>query len=250
MALLKTLFNRLLARPSPIVDEARDRYRQLELLRHRHSFIEVKFPRLERSFQSLILELKPDEGYLLIDELYPPDGRHDLLEGDLAEIVSRAPDIAVTFATRLLQREAAEQTPMYRMELPEDVGLDLRRHAFRVYVEREPGLSIDIDGGDGSPLDARIVNLSADGIKLDIAGDASELLQRRPLLEGCIIRLPSGADIDCSIELRSLYPMRSPRQHTLLGGRLMVAQAAQRGKLDQFLAAVQRKQRRREVRMN
>jgi c-di-GMP-binding flagellar brake protein YcgR len=226
-----------------------DRYWRLELLLRRHIFIEVKFPRLERSFQSLILELHAEPGYLLIDELYPPEGRQLLLEGDIAEISSRAPDIAVTFSSRLLQRETAEQAPMYRMELPDDIGVDLRRHAFRVYVEREPGLALDLGIDDADPLDARIVNLSADGIKLAITGDATALLEQRPLLEGCVIRLPSGADIDCAIELRNAYPMRTPSLYTLLGGRLTVAQAAQRGKLDQFLAAVQRKQRRREMRM-
>ena len=250
MALLKTLLDRLLARTEPTGEEARDRYRQLETLRRRHSFIEVKFPRLERSFQSLILELEPEDGYLVIDELFPPQGRDAVLEGDIVQINSRAPDIAVTFTTRLLQREMVAQAPAYRLELPEDIGVDLRRHAFRVYVEREPGLSLAIPAGDAEPLDARIVNLSADGIKLDIGGDASALLEQRPLLEGCVIRLPSGVDIDCTIELRNAYRMRTPAQHTLLGGLLTVALPAQRSKLDQFLAAVQRKQRRREVRMN
>ena len=33
----------------------------------------------------MILELHADESYVLIDELYPPQGRQTLLEGDMAD---------------------------------------------------------------------------------------------------------------------------------------------------------------------
>lgn len=251
MATLKSLLRRL--RPKTAgreQQEALDRYRQLELLQQRHSFIEVKFPRIAQSFQSMILELHAEEGYLLIDELYPPDGRQALLEGDAAEIGGRGSGITVSFYSRLLLREVLDGTPAYRMELPEDIGASYRRSSYRVYVEREPDLLIDMRDPEGTPLDASIVNLSADGIKISVHGDATKLLERQHLWENCVIRLPSGIDLDCEIDIRNAYLMRTPTQHTLAGGKLNLNAAQHRAKLDQFLAAVQRKQRRREMRLS
>jgi c-di-GMP-binding flagellar brake protein YcgR len=250
MALLKTLFNRFLSKSAQRERSASDRYQQLELLQRRHSFIEVKFPRVEQSFQSMILELHPDEGYVLIDELYPPQGRQALLEGDMAEIGGRTPGVTVSFYSRLLQREMMDGAPAYRMELPEDIGASYRRHAYRVYVEREADLIIDIRDPEGNPFDATIINLSADGIKVMLRGDYSKLLEQQYLWENCLIRLPSGVDIDCALDIRNVYLMRTPSVHTLAGGKLTIATAQQRAKLDQYLASVQRKQRRRETRLS
>jgi len=249
MALLKTLFNRFLPKTPTAEPGHRDRYQQLELLQQHHSFIEVKFPRVQQSFQSLILELHPEDGYLLLDELYPPAGRQALIEGDSAEISGRDRGVNVAFFSRLLLREIIDDMPAYRMELPEEIGISRRRSAYRIYVEREAGLHVDIRPDEQTTLDAGIVNLSSDGVKLDIEGDISQQLERQPRWEGCLIRLPGDIDIDCDIEVRNGYVMRSPRLHTLVGAKLHIAQAPQRAKLDQYLAAVQRRQRRRELRL-
>jgi c-di-GMP-binding flagellar brake protein YcgR len=250
MALLETLFKRFRSSSTSRERQARDRYHQLEILQRRHSFIEVKFPRVQQSFQSMILELHADAGYVLIDELYPPHGRQALLEGDSAEISGRSSGVAVAFYSRLLLRDLVDGLPTYRMELPEDIGVSYRRSSYRVYVERETDLQIDIRREDGTALDAGIVNLSADGIKISVQGDVGKLLEQQYRWENCLIRLPAGIDIDCTLEIRNVYPMRTPTLHTLAGGKLEIATAPHRAKLDQYLAAVQRNQRRREVRLS
>lgn len=249
MALLKSLFARLRGAPARTKKEA-DNYSQLELLQRRHSFIEVKFPRIEQTFQSMILELHPDDGYLVIDELYPAEGRQKLLEGDEAEISAQVPGIKLAFFSKFLVREITEGLPVYRMELPEEIGSTVRRRSFRIYVEREANLSIDLGKVSDQSLEAHIVNLSSDGIKLSLRGNVSKQLEKNRLIENCLIRLPNGIDIDASIELRNIYTIRTPTLHTLAGGVLNIAIPSQRTKINQYLAAVQRKQRRRESRMS
>jgi flagellar brake protein len=249
MAPLKAFFRRFLAKTVTAQQTAADRYSQLETLQHRHSFIEVKFPRIERSFQSMILELHAEDGYMLIDELYPAEGRQFLLEGDAAEIGGKSTGIVVSFYSRLLAREIAEDAPVYRMELPEEIGASYRRTSYRVYVERETGLTIDIRRPDGSSFDAHIINLSTDGVKISLRGDVSKEIAQNNLLENCLIQLPNGIDIDCTIDVRNAYAMRTPSLNTMIGGKLTVDMPSHRTKLDQYLASVQRKQRRREARM-
>jgi len=248
MALLNQLLVRLGLKRRR-ANEASDNYSQLELLQRRHSFIEVKFGRTESSFQSMILDLHPDDSYLLIDELFPSQGREDLLEGDIAEISAQIPGIKVSFFSKLLARENIDGVPAYRMELPEEIGSSLRRRAFRVYVERENGLALDMRDADGQPLDAHIVNLSSDGIKLSLSGDVGKQLEKIRTFEKCVMRLPNQVDIDCEIEIRNVYVMRTPTLHTLAGASMKVPMPSHRTKLSQYLAAVQRKQRRREARL-
>lgn len=248
MALLKSLFARLRGTPAKTKKQT-DSYSQLERLQSRHSFIDVKFPRIEQSFQSLILELHADDSFLVIDELYPAAGREKLIEGDEAEITAQASGVKIAFYSKLLARDMEGGTPVYRMELPEEIGSSVRRRAYRVYVEREASLSIDLGKIDDASFEAHIVNLSPDGIKLSFRGNVSKQLEKNRVFENCIIRLPNGIDIDGAIELRNIYSIHTPTLHTLAGGLLTVAIPSQRTKLSQYLAAVQRKQRRRESRM-
>jgi c-di-GMP-binding flagellar brake protein YcgR len=246
MAFLKSLLNRWLARPSDLPVPAQDRYRQLQQMQRRHTFLSVRFPRIERSYQSLILALHPDEGFLLIDELFPSTGRETLLEGDVVEVGARGAEGAVSFLSRLLQRELVDGTPAYRLELPEEIGASYRRGAFRVYVEREQDLHIDLRDGDGNPCSAHVVNLSIEGIKLSITSAGAALERQRQ--HQALLRLPGDDTIECLIEFSHIYSMRTPAPRTLAGGSLHVTSAAQRNRLGQYLAGVQRRQRRREAR--
>ncbi len=246
--MFKLLLNRWLSKSPDADDKAPDRFALLQQMQQRHSFIEVKFPRIERSFQSMILELRPSDGLFLADELYPPEGREKLLEGDIAEISCRERGLTVNFFSRLLLREVSDGTPMYHMELPDDIGASYRRHAFRVYVEREEDLGIDMRDAEGNPCNAHVVNLSADGIKVSFSGDHTKQIERESHFRNVVIRLPDGDDIDGEIQFHNSYLMRSPGLHTLAGGSLKIGTAPQRTRLDQYLASVQRRQRRRESR--
>ncbi|MDY0007786.1 MAG: flagellar brake protein [Spongiibacteraceae bacterium] len=260
MAVFQKLLKRFTGSPTP-PGEDQSRFERLEMVQERHVFIDVKCPRLGRSFQSLILAINANEGDLILDEFFPPEGSGDLLEGDALEITSRSKSIAVSFYSRLLAREFRGGAPIYRVELPENIGISRNRQAYRVYVASESDLFIQIplvpthpaektsdDDGEENLVDGHIINLSFEGIKLDIDGDVARHFERAPRLQDCRIHLPDGQEVICHIDIRSVYPMRTPNAHTLIGGRLSVPQPNQRTRLTQYLAAVQRAQRRREMR--
>ncbi len=249
MAFFKSLLNRLMP-SSNRVDEldAGDHYERLERLRIQHDWIDVKLTGHDRSYQSLVLDIDLDNKELVIDDLYPPEGLDSIEPGDTVEISSQARYALIHFYTRVLARQQRDGQPCYRLELPEEVGLNHGRGAYRVYVEPENGLDIDIDLRGESLIDVRVINLSAEGVKLSFANDISDQLGDNITLKNCLMRLPGGEDIDCDITLRNIYRMRSPHTHTLGGGQLVINNPQQRIKLQQYLAAVQRKQRRRETR--
>lgn len=250
MSLIKTLLNKIKPEPDKDVSAALDHYTQLERLRKNHDWISVTVTQTNSSYQSLILAIDIDNHELLIDELYPPQGLEDLQAGDSMHVQSQTERNPVNFYTRVLAREFKDGAPLFRLELPEEIGRNHSRGAYRVYVANEDHLSIDLNN-DAIPYQSaiRVINLSADGIKLSFPNDFTELLKEHHLFEHCLLRLPTGADIECCIELRNSYAIRTPQAHCLAGGKLSVDQPQQRARLDQYLASVQRKQRRREQRL-
>lgn len=252
MAFWTALINRLLSgSDTGKADSLPDHYDRLQYLQSHHEWIDVTVCKTGARFQSLILALDPEQKELLIDELYPVEADRQLQSGDRLEIVSRSQRAPINFFTRILTGETRQGEAAWRLELPEDIGIQQSRGAFRVYVEQEVGLDIDIPAEDAlNPAAStlipavRVINLSTDGIKLSLPMEAAAQLEACSRYEGVVISLPNGCYIDAKIELRNRYNIRTPHPHILAGGKLLVANAQQRVKLQQYLAAVQRKQRR------
>jgi len=248
MAFLRSLIDKLVTNTNTDSSELADHYSSLERLRVSHEWLDVKVTKTNHSYQSLVLEIDIENGELLVDELFPPEHLNDVQPGDTVQVITHSKNQPVDFYTRILSREFNNGTTAWRLELPAEIGANHNREAFRIYVESEVGLHIEVTH-NGEPLrDVRIINLSIDGLKLSFNKEARERLDALQKLDDCLIRLPNDTDIDCSIELKSLYDIRTPYPHLLGGGKLVIENAQQRVKLQQFLAATQRKQRRRESR--
>ncbi len=251
MSLLQTLLGRLTLKKQASDANGIDHYDRLEQLRKNHDFIDVKVTSSGDSYQSIILAIDVDNGELVIDQPFPPNGLENMQAGDTVEITSQSRLALISFYTRILAIDETDGDNIYRLELPEEVGRNHSRNAYRVYVDREEDLQIQMDIDLQDPVgDIRIINLSSDGIKLGFPEDITEQLQAQPDFPHCVIQLPSGLDIDCSIGIKNIYRIRSPRSHSLAGGALEILDPQHRSKLDQYLFSVQRQQRRREIRFN
>lgn len=255
MAILKSLIARLLPQRDKQGSEQLDQYQRLEKLRVSHDWIGVTFVKNKRSYQSLILEIDIENSELVIDDLYPPEHLEAIETGDRVEVSSQSRRVLVNFYSRILAREMrtdnnGEAMPCYRLELPEEVGNNLSRSAYRVYVDNEQELALEMYLEDKPLADVRVINLSSEGLKISFAEDVEGQFAANQRFPNSIIRLPDEVDIDCDIELLNIYKIRTPHPHSLAGGKLTIHSPQQLNKLQQYLAAVQRKKRRLETRQD
>lgn len=221
----------------------------LQALVRRRGLVVVHFHRTRYSYQSMLLALRAELGEMVLDELFPSDGVDELQRGDLASVVCHDSGLPLSFVTRLLGREDLDGYPAYRMELPGSIDGDNPRQAYRVYVENEQDLSLSLMFDDtAETVRCRIVNLSVDGLKIDLDGDRSTALRHQGQFDGCQLHLPGGDQVGCAITVRNTACVRTPTLRTLAGASLKIPSAPGRVKLNRYLAAVQRQQRRREMR--
>ncbi|ARN76001.1 flagellar brake protein [Oceanicoccus sagamiensis] len=249
MTFIQSIIKKILPNSEQENTGTEDHYLQLERLRIDHDWITAKVTKNGEVYQSLILQVDIEHNELLIDELYPPDKLDHIEPGDTVEIYSQNTSKPVNFYSRILARETEGDEARWRLELPAEVGRNQSRSAYRVYVESEQDLEIELYSDNEPMLDVRIINISAEGIKLSFAEEIKDLIKDGQEFTDCIIRLPTGFDIDCDIVLRNLYSIRTPLPHILGGGKLTIANPQHRVKLQQYLASVQRQQRRRETRI-
>jgi c-di-GMP-binding flagellar brake protein YcgR len=250
MAFFKSLLSRLLPDSKLLDDNSGDHYDRLERIRINYDWIDVTISKNKQCYQSLILEIDIANHELLIDDLYPPIQLDQIEAGDRVKISCQSNHAELSFYSRILARELRDGEACYRLELPEAVGINHSRSAYRVYVENERALRLAITL-EGEPLqNVRIINLSTQGLKFSFAKEMADQLQQKRQLSDCVIHLPEGYAIDCDIELINIYRIHTPEPHTLGAGMLIIKQPQHRVKLQQYLAGIQRKQRRREIHTN
>jgi len=247
MAFLQSLFKSLFSSRSNEPAEA-DPYEMLQRLRKSHEWIDVKIPGLDKSYQSMIIEIDTDSRELIIDELFPPEGLDKLTPGDTVEVRGQTKTNTVNFYTKILEWQNQGAGLLFKLELPEEIGRSHSRSAYRVYVGGETELAFTMNMDDEESLGITIINLSADGMKISFDQDVTDILKEHKLYDQCVIGLPNGLDIDCEFEVKNIYRIQRPHQHGLAGGVLKITHPQHRAKLNQYLASVQRQQRRRELR--
>lgn len=247
MTFIKSLINQYFGRGKKTAEAVTDDFIELDKLRINHEWINVNVIKNDHSYQSLILNIDLDNNELLIDELYPPNDLSKIEAGDTLSIRSQSSRTQVSFFSRILAREFNNGTGSWRLELPENIGRNHGRNAFRIYVENEQDIAIEIYCNQDPLHGVHIINLSSEGIKLSFDNEYESLLKHQSLFTDCIIRLPNDIDIDCNIELRNSYNIRKPVPHIISGGKLIINNPQHRTKLQQYIASIQRKQLRRDT---
>lgn len=218
----------------------------LKKLQHEHCFIDVTFPERDISpLQSLILNVDSESNLLSIDELYPPDQISDVTAGEIVEVTSRKKGVKISFTTRIEAIDFSDEAPVYKLAIPQNVKAKQQRKNYRVQISGEHNVRLNIYDEPG--LVCTIINLSANGLGFYIAGNHTDILKVGRVLKASSLRLPNQLNISCDILVRSIQFQKHPTRRTLIGAELSEINQVEQKKLENFIAELQREQRKSEA---
>ena len=224
-------------------------HQELERLRDQHEHFTVLLNGASQKLQSLILSIDYHRRELVIDEPFPSEDIGAVNSGDSLEIHSQSQQLSLSFHTHLLSREPLEGKSSWRLELPEAIGPKQNRKSYRVYVENEEQLKLSLAANNAPLASAKILNLSASGLKWRLSESEGKSLTAGQQFSDVVITLSESCSLQAEITLITHYSIRNPQSHWLCGGQLTIADPKQQLTLQQYLASVQRQQRRRETRL-
>jgi hypothetical protein len=222
----------------------------LESIRKAHSLLDIRISRLnDLRCQSMILTINTAEGYLILDEPFPRNKLEKLDGGDTLNITCRQKNRSpITFNTKLLSKQQCNGNVSYLLELPESIQGDAETKNYRLYVEKE-NLNIELISNDET-VQATVIAISFDSIKFHILGQHSQFLSEGTAINNCFLRLADGELIECDITIQQSFDLLRPLPHTLCTAKLSLEAKADDKKLSHYLVALQRQQRRRELRFS
>lgn len=226
------------AKPANEADQALNQsYLYLNQAKRNRSFVEVSVAGDDVVYQSMILELDPQERTILIDELFPV-GFIGMV-GQAVQLRIRQPEgRKLKFDAVIQQQHHYDDAPLYVLEMPREIEVDQRRRAYRLPIGNKVAISSHFIGPNQVPYQAQVRNLSSTGMGLEVAIEDSVALNYNDLLSHVMLDF-AGVNIECEMAVRSVAE-EPERQSLLIGAEFVDLPALEQRVLEKSIMRIQR----------
>ncbi|MFI8479444.1 flagellar brake protein [Pseudomonas sp. NPDC078700] len=216
----------------------------LRQLEQNHDPLVISFHERNQRFQSYLIEVDLDKGRLIFDELVPNDGERFLKSAEPFSVESSRDGVRVAWqCNESAQISEHKGLRCYFCALPTEVHYHQRRSAFRAVLKLSELVAITLKGEKlATPLSGQLLDISATGCKLRIAGDVSQILKPGLVYEEMIAQLPFGA-MTAPVELRHAH-YNDKLDITMLGVRFYRMSGLVQRQVERFVYQLQREAKR------
>lgn len=214
-----------------------DEYQALVELQHQRQLLEVKITGSSRSYQSMIMAIDLERGFLWLDDLFPQqlilDAGDELCirhHRHTEELVIRAPIIALgsTYGTSGIA-----------VELPNFAYYQPRRRFPRYTIGHQSPLSVKIRPIGQEPSFGTLQDISVGGMRLMVAGNLLPYLRHGAIMPLCEVNLSDDLQLRCKARICAFRMGRSPYRHTQISIEFIELEEDKRTALGRFLRAQQ-----------
>ena len=196
--------------PAVAVDPRETRHLLLKRVFESHCLLDIRLPPGAEAYQSAILELVPEHGYLVLDALAPASGNAVAATLPPVQVRARLQGMDLKFATRIIQYGSQGGLPYYQAHYPDAIDFPQRRREYRVAIPLDRGVNVRFHLRDGSCVRGEVRDLSANGFCARVlAGDIAKLVGSSGEFERCEIDLPGHDTLRAQVEVRHLLSSRA-----------------------------------------
>ncbi|NQD93593.1 pilus assembly protein PilZ [Pseudomonas sp. CrR25] len=216
----------------------------LRQLQQNHDPLIITFHERSQRFQSYLIEVDRDKSRLILDEMIPSDGERFLLNGEPFRIEAFREGVRVAWeCLQNVQIAEHQGARCYVSPMPREVLYHQRRNAYRAQLKQGELVKIELAGAKlSTPVPGLLLDISATGCKLRMAGDTTNRLQAGQVYERFTAQLPFGA-ITTAVELRHLQ-YDEKLDMTFAGMRFYRMSGLEQRQVERFVYQLQREARR------
>lgn len=231
------------------IDEVAAPERILGLLRHvlrAHNVLGVNLAGEQEIFSSALLEIVPDQHYLVLDELAPRSGHHRVSVGTVVTVRTRIAGVYISFDAEVTGVGQENGVAYYRLPLPERLHYEQRREYFRAPIPLERVVEVQLLTRDHVRLTGELRDISVGGMSARLRRASGYALAPGDVLPRCMVNLPNLGRLCCGLEVcyaEQGAKLRVPR----IGGRFIDLDLRMRRQIEQFVVALDREHHRRQI---
>jgi c-di-GMP-binding flagellar brake protein YcgR len=196
-------------------------------------------------YLSRTLEILPEAGYLVLDELAPIEGHRRLGVGSRLLVTARSRGTLLRFFSEVQDIGSERGMAYYRLRWPRLIGLQQRRRHFRVFVPLSQRVPLLLATDEDVRLQGELRDLSVSGFSARLPDQLPIRLMAGQVLPSCRLALPDHGQLILPVELRYLEPPRNERRSARIGGRFLRLSTPQERQLEKMVRAIEREAQRR-----
>ncbi|MCG8669416.1 MAG: flagellar brake protein [Pseudomonadales bacterium] len=221
-------------------------YLALFQLMRDHRMLKLKVRGDNHIYQTVLLEVNADEGYLVIDEPFPADG---VLSGNFRQdvVLEYEREGFSTIIRSVVEMRIEEDGDKYfRLAWPQVEEVQ-RRDQFRLDVSGSWVDDIVISGVDGQQV-ISVLDLSATGVRVAFAGNQVESIYAGTYLSNLTLQLSGCDPMRFNIDITHCHYVPDAElggiQSTIAGGRFVGLSYREKQAIQRFIFSAQRSERR------
>jgi c-di-GMP-binding flagellar brake protein YcgR len=216
----------------------------LKMLQESHDPLIITFHERSQRFQSYLVEVDREDNSIALDEMIPRDGERFLLAGEPFRVEGFHDGVRIAWeGNGPLTIDDSSDGRCYRGAMPDEVVYHQRRNAFRAALKLAQLVNVEMSGDKlKSPVEGKLLDISATGCKLRFDGDITARLQLGQVYERFIAVLPFG-NMTAPVELRYLH-FEERINTTFAGVRFHNISGLVQREVERFVYQLQREARR------
>jgi len=215
----------------------------LRPLRENNTPLLIRFVERKQRYQSFLVELNREKGWMALDELIPSEGDRLMLAGEAFQVEGFYEGARIVWKSDSpVQVSELDGARCYWVPLPAEIIYHQRRNAFRAHPV---GFGVDssLSGGTlKNTLTGLLLDMSATGCRLSFKGDAQSHLQPSEVYDQLVIKLPFGT-VTSAAELRHVF-FDEKQNLTFCGLRFHRMSGLTQRQIERFVYQLQREARR------
>lgn len=202
--------------------------------------ITVILPGSPAEYTSAILSIRPDEEFVILDELKPEEGHQRFMEVKECTVEIYYKGEGIRFTGRLLSKGTKGGTAFYVIPLPPSIHHYLQQVGYRVPITPPEKMPIYLQNQDQDPLEGEVVDLSSGGVGFTAPRTPwTEAMKQGDQITSCRFALNTGETVNCALEVRGVRPGKD-KNDVRIGARLVDLDEGQIKMLERYIITLDR----------
>ncbi|MHB0816690.1 flagellar brake protein [Stutzerimonas stutzeri] len=232
--------------PPQILKTPVEVYSSLRPLLDNHTPLLLRFTERSQRYQTFLVDINREKGWIALDELVPSDGERLLKAGEAFQVEGFYEGVRIAWNNdHPAHAGELNDAPCYWIPLPAEILYHQRRNAYRAQLTGQPIGAVLGGRTIKKPLEGKVLDMSATGCKLSFKGDVQSRLQTGQVYEQFSAKLPFGT-ITTEVELRHLA-FDERIDTTFCGMRFHRISGLTQRQIERFVYQLQREARRDQV---
>jgi c-di-GMP-binding flagellar brake protein YcgR len=214
----------------------------LRRIKDSRSLLNITLRGEPRGFLSAILDVKPVEGVVYLDELVPREGHAAVMRARGINVFTQCQGVDISFNCEIQDSGKEDGAVLYRASLPDILYYSQRREYHRVRVAHAHPVALVIRDETGNVANGEVLDISAGGLGAELNKPGTVPFQQGLILPNCMLKLFTDIELTLALEVRFLS--RDDKGRPRIGGRFVELTRGDQKIIEQFVASLDREWRR------